>query len=155
MIDIVLELLVDFGLLRKDFRHHKKITKKEKEDGRQRPFQKYFLKPSVLVFFAVLFVMSIGAVLFFTYQRTAIFPEKTKKELSEIANWTEKWKETYGHYPESLEELIENNPVRAHWKTDAWNRPYKYAKTANGKGFLLISAGLDGQFETEDDIGIE
>jgi len=152
MMETILELFVDLGLLREDYKHHKKITKKEKEDGRKRHFQRYFLQPSSVLVIAILLIGSISAIIFFTYQRTSIYPEKTKKELLEMTSWIEKRKEKFGKYPEDLNEMIGNNPIRKHWANDAWGRPYKYVITNEGKEYLLISAGSDGKFETEDDL---
>ena len=155
MIEFILSTLAEFGLIREDFKHHKKITKKEKEDGIKRPFQRYFLQPSSIMVVSVLIIGSISALMFFGYQRTSIFPDKTEKEITEMSDRMEKWNEKYGKYPTDLNELIGNSPIRQDWKKDSWNRPYQYSITENGKGFLIVSAGLDGKFETEDDIKSE
>ena len=155
MIELILTILAEFGLIRKDYKHRKRIRKKEKEDGIKRPFQKYFLQSSVLIFITVLVIGSLSAFLFVTYQRASVFPKKTKKEISKINDRMKKWNEKFGQYPTELNELIGNDPMRQDWKRDAWNRPYKYAVVGNGKGFLIISAGSDGQFGTKDDIKSE
>lgn len=155
MLELILTTLVEFGLIREDYLHKKRIRKKEKEDGIKRPIQKYFLQPSMLVIIGALIIGSLSAFLFFSYQRSSVFPEKTKIELAEITEWIEKWNEKYGHYPTDLSEVIGNSPMKQAWKKDSWNRPYKYSKTANGKGFVISSAGLDGRFDTNDDIKLE
>ncbi|MCB0447489.1 MAG: hypothetical protein KDD03_08250, partial [Gelidibacter sp.] len=66
MIELILSTLAEFGLIREDYKHQKRISKKEKEDGIKRPIQKYFMQPSALMFIAVLVVGSISAILFFT-----------------------------------------------------------------------------------------
>ncbi len=41
-------------------------------------------------------------------------------------------------------------------ETDSWNRPYQYTVEIKMEfGFLIVSAGLDGKFRTEDDIKSE
>jgi hypothetical protein len=152
MIEIILSALAEFGLIREDYKHQKRITKKEKKDGIKRPIQKYFMQPSALIFIFILVIVSISAILFFSYQRKSIFPEKTKKEISEMSDRMEHWNENSGKYPTELNELIGNSPLRQNWKKDAWNREYEFTITENGKGFLITSAGSDGQFGTEDDI---
>lgn len=152
MIELILSTLAEFGLIREDYKHQKRISKKEKEDGIKRPIQKYFMQPSALMFIAVLVVGSISAILFFTYQRKSVFPEKTKKEITEMSERMENWNENLGKYPTDLNELIGNSPLRQDWKKDAWNREYEFTITENGKGFLITSAGSDGKFGTEDDI---
>jgi len=155
MIELILSTLAEFGLIREDYKHQKRISKKEKEDGIKRPIQKYFMQPSALMLISVLIIGSLSAILFFTYQRTSIFPEKTEKEISEMSERMENWNEKFGQYPSDLNELIGNSPMRQVWKNDAWNRAYKFTITENGKGFLIISAGSDGEFGTEDDVKSE
>ncbi len=155
MIEIILSTLAEFGLIRKDYKHRKRISKQEKEDGIKRPIQKYFLQPSLIMLIVVLVIGSLSAFLFFSYQRTYIFPKKTKKEISEMSDRMKSLNENIGKYPTELNELIGNSPIKQSWKKDAWNRPYKYTITENGKGFLITSAGSDGKFGIEDDIKSE
>jgi len=152
MIELILTALADFGLIREDYKHRKRISKKEKEDGIKRPTQKYFFQPSTIIVISVLIIGSISAFLFFTYQRTTVFHEKTEKEISEMSKRMENWNETIGHYPTELNKLIGNSPMRQSWKKDAWNREYEFKITENGESFLITSAGLDGEFGTKDDI---
>jgi type II secretory pathway pseudopilin PulG len=155
MIELILSTLAEFGLIREDYKHKKRISKKEKEDGIKRPIQKYFMQPSALMLIAVLVIGSLSAILFFTYQRTSVFPEKTEKEISEMRERMENWNEKFGKYPTELNELIGNSPLRQDWKKDAWNREYEFTITENGNGFLITSAGSDGKFGTKDDIKSE
>ena len=155
MIELILSTLAEFGLIREDYKHQKRIKKKEKEDGIKRPIQKYLMQPSALMLIAVLVIGSLSAILFFTYLRTSVFTEKTKKEISEMSDRMNNWNEKLGKYPSDINELIGNSPVRQGWKKDAWNREYKFTITENGKGFLITSAGSDGKFNTEDDIKSE
>ena len=155
MIELILSTLAEFGLIREDYKHQKRVTKKEKEDGIKRPIQKYFMQPSALMFIALLVIGSLSAILFFTYQRTSVFPEKTEKEISEMRERMESWNEKFGKYPTDINELIGNSPLRQDWKKDAWNQDYEFAITKNGKYFLITSAGSDGKFHTEDDIKSE
>ena len=155
MIELILSTLAEFGLIREDYKHRKRISKKEKEDGVKRPIQKYFLQPSSIMVISLLLVGSISAFLFFGYQRTSIYPDKTEKEIAEISERMENWNEKFGKYPTDLNELIGNSPLRQDWKKDAWNREYEFKVTENGQRFLITSAGSDGKFKTEDDIKSE
>ena len=152
MIEIILSTLAAFGLIREDYKHRKRVRKKEKEDGVKRPLQKYLFQPSSIMVIVALALTTIGAFLFFSYQRLSIYPEKTEKEIVQMTERMENWKEKFGEYPSDLNELIGNNPLRQKWKMDSWNRPYQYELTEDGTGFLIVSAGSDGKFETEDDI---
>jgi len=155
MIQAILEMLATFRLFHEDDKHQKRVSKKEKEDGIKRPIQKFFMQPSLLLGIAILVISTISAILFFSYQRSSIFPKKTKIELKEMTEWIEKWHEKNGHYPTDLNQVIGNSPMKKGWEKDSWNRPYKYSKTDNGQGFVIISAGSDGQFDTDDDIKLK
>ena len=154
--ELLLYLFGEFSLFIGDFKHRKRITKMEKDDGVKRPFQKYFFRPSTIVLVMVLVIVGLSCLLFSTYYRVSIYSEKTELELSEMSDWINKCNKKQGRYPKGLKEVIGNNPIRRQqWNTDAWSHPYKYAVINNGKEFLLISSGPDGQFETEDDIKVE
>ncbi len=68
MLELILSTLAEFGLIREDFKHRKRISKKEKEDGTKRPIQKYLLQPSSIMVISLLVVISISSFLFFGYQ---------------------------------------------------------------------------------------
>ncbi len=155
MLELILTTLAEFGLIRKDYLHKKRIAKKEKEDGIKRPFQKYFMQPSVKTLVFLLVVTCLSALLFFRYQKTSVYPKETKEEMAKMSNRMNQWYEKFGEYPADLNELIGNSPIRQDWKKDAWNQPYKLTVSENKQSYLIISAGLDRQFETEDDIIIE
>lgn len=152
MIELILSFLAEIGIIREDYKHRKKISKKEKEDGIKRPIEKYFLQPSTLMFIGLFILGNICIFLFLRYQKTSVLPEETKKELTEINDRIVKWNDKFGKYPTDLNELIGINPMRKDWKQDSWNRPYKYEINENGSDFSIISAGLDGKFGTDDDI---
>ncbi|WP_405369437.1 hypothetical protein [Nonlabens sp. Asnod2-A12] len=151
MHDLV-SILVDFALLRKDYKHRKNIEKLEKEDGVKRPFQKYMIQPSVVIYSIVLFLALVLMILFITYKRTISYPKDTQREITVIANRVENWYDINGRYPVDLEELIGSNPVRKEWKTDAWRRECQFTLSDDGKGFVISSAGADGKHGTSDDI---
>ncbi|MDY8135424.1 type II secretion system protein GspG [Aquimarina sp. 2201CG5-10] len=152
MIELILELLVDIGFISADYKHRKRVRKKEEKDGIKRTFQKHLLQPSVIVMVSIIIIGIIAGVVFLTYQKLVTYPKRTEKEISKISEKIEGWNEKYGYYPVDLNELIGKNPLRQDWKTDAWNQPYKYIVAVKGDEFSLISAGSDGNFNTEDDI---
>lgn len=152
MIELILDLLIDIGLINADYKHRKQLRKKEKEDGVPRPFRKRFLQPSVLVTVCSAITAIVLVASFFMYQHFKVYPQKTEKEIVAISDKIQGWKQKYGHYPKDLSQLIGNNPIRQEWKNDIWNRTYKYKVIHNGTAFLLQSAGADGKFDTQDDI---
>ncbi len=151
MIEIIVSILVELGLIREDWKHRKRIKQKEDKDGKQRPFQKYMLQPSVLSIVLFFGIMSVITVLYFEYQARVVYPKITVKEISQIREGIEDWHDAYGSYPLTLEELIGNHPMQQSWKDDAWHRPYRYL-LEDGTKVVIVSAGPDGQFNTKDDI---
>ncbi|WP_434036276.1 hypothetical protein [Formosa sp. 4Alg 33] len=132
MIQLILSTLAEFGLIRRDYKHKNRINKKEKEDGITRPIQKYFMQPSALMLIAVLVIGSLSAILFFTYQSTSVFPEQTKKEISEMSERMKNWNENLGQYPADLNELIGHSPLRQDLKKKTLgieNMNLRYRKT--------------------------
>lgn len=152
MIEFIVEILIDVGLIRSDYKHHRSVERKEKEDGKKRTFQKYFLKPSVIVILSTFLIGITLISLYNLYQTIYILPKKTQREISEIADSIENWKEKYGSFPKDFETLISNHPMRQDWYNDAWDRPYIYEIDMNSESFKIKSSGRDGIFNTEDDI---
>ena len=152
MIQAFLELLVEFGLIREDIKHQKRVSEKEKEDGKKRTFQKYVLQPSAKIFIAIIVIGGITAFFYFRYERQSIYPQKTHEEITAMSKRLKKWKDKFGEYPKDLETLIGNSPIQQDWKTDAWDRPYQYSLIDNDENFIIVSAGSDGKFDTKDDI---
>ncbi len=155
MIELLLELFIDIGLLRKDFKHHKKVSKKEKLEGKKSPFKKYVLQPSTKIYVSVIISICIGVFVCFSYQSRFIFPESTEKELAVISKRIHQWHQRFGAYPNDLKVLIGHSHTRQKWYKDAWRNPYQYTVTNNGKGFLIMSSGSDGKMYTKDDIKFE
>lgn len=152
MIQSILELFAWLGLDFLDYKHQKEISKQEKKDGVKRPFKKYFFQPSFKIFIFSIGLVCITSFLFFTYQKSFIFPARTKKEVSEIGNWIIKWREKYGNYPSSLTEIVGNSSMKKTWLKDAWGRDYEYSILNDNAEFVLKSSGKDGKFGTVDDI---
>ena len=146
--------IADIWLNIADIKHYRKISKKEKQDGIKRPFQKYFLQPSIKTLVLLMLLTGIFLFLFGRYQSKILYPKQTQEEMSQMQKRLKSWKENTGKYPENLDELIGNNPLRQNWKTDAWNNPYQYRLIQNGEAYLIVSAGQDKLFKTDDDIRI-
>lgn len=152
MIDF-LSILADFGLIREDYKHNKRVDKKERRYGKKRPVERHLFRPSIIIIFVVLIISTVGIIRIASYQKTTVLPDTTKKEIAKISAGLEKWHEHYHEYPATLELLIANNPIRKSWLRDAWQQEYTYEITATG--FLITSAGSDRNFGTADDITSE
>jgi hypothetical protein len=149
----LMELTLLLGIEIGDYKHRRKLRKLEKQDGRNRSLEKVLFSPSLkygclaVIFLVVL--MLIGS----TYRVWAFNEQKTtQKEMNIITEASQKWKERNGHYPDSLSQLIANNPTKLNWLTDAWKNPYRYIHNPDNGQIELISSGKDGLFNTTDDI---
>ena len=87
MIELILSILADFGIILGDFKHRRKVSKKEAKDGNKRPFQKYLLQPSSIAIILIFVIGNIIGFVFFSYQGNSVLPKETKKEISEISEY--------------------------------------------------------------------
>jgi len=65
MLEFFLSILVDFGLLNEDYKHRKKVSQKEKEDGIKRPFQKILFQPSAIAYGIAFLIVIVTASFYF------------------------------------------------------------------------------------------
>ncbi|OBX22402.1 MULTISPECIES: hypothetical protein [Bizionia] len=78
--------------------------------------------------------------------------KKTTEKIAKIELILENEKKSIGIYPEKLNIIIRNNPLRKNITSDYWNNEFIYEQIEDGIGYLLISKGKDGILKTEDDI---
>lgn len=128
--------------------------KTEKKEGRAKAIKN-------LIFSIVVIIVVIPAIFYLFIISTKsggemvvdnFFNEgRTKEEMTEITNQLGKYYSYYKKYPADIDEFINSKPIWNNWKTDAWGNRYKY-RTSDSTKFILISAGKDKQFDTQDDI---
>lgn len=117
------------------------------------PFSEQFRTESKAVFKTILVTITIiivagFAAYFFTIN--GLRTRRTEKKLHEIASALYNFKTQHNQFPTTLQPLIQANPLRANWVTDAWNHPIQY--TLKGTSFDLRSPGKDGALFNNDDI---
>jgi hypothetical protein len=126
-----------------------KLSKKETVSP---AFRKEALRSLVIFLIAI----PLAATLIFLSGYWLINPyvkkNKTKKEIKEIATAVEQYYLVNKTYPENLNTLILNRPLRKEWVYDAWHHMYIYSVSHNQEGFLIASSGKDGKPGTKDDI---
>ncbi len=76
---------------------------------------------------------------------------KTKKKIKQITKILEEEKSILGTYPQKLDIIVRNNPLRKTITKDCWGNAFHY-NLINKDTYELISVGKDGIFNTEDDI---
>jgi hypothetical protein len=79
-------------------------------------------------------------------------PQITKEEGLAIVRALNNYNEENKHYPDDLQTVINGNPIRARWASDAWGQSFYYKVSENKKSFKLISKGKDKTLGTADDI---
>jgi len=151
MIESILYVLVEIGLLRADIIHQRNVLKEEAADGIKRPVKKYFLQPSIKVFLVVMLVVTVPGIFLIT-RKIGSQADRTVSEMQEISNAIFSWKERHGVYPQNLEALTEGRPLRQQWLSDEWNNQYVYSVDPIKDTCSLLSVGRDGTLGTADDI---
>ncbi|MFL0354813.1 hypothetical protein [Xanthomarina sp. GH4-25] len=148
MLDIIGELL----FWREDYKFAKrKKARREFEKENNLP-KKLMIHPvwklfGIFMFFVLIAKLVIGHFFFSDYGT-----KKTTEKIAEIELILENEKSSLGIYPEKLNIIIRNNPLRKNITSDYWNNEFFYEQIENGLGYVLISKGKDGIIKTEDDI---
>jgi hypothetical protein len=114
----------------------------------------------VLIIFGIFilagFILALGSIrLFAWYSDDYIKPQLTKNEGTKIIKSIKSYHNGYRKYPESIESLIRDNPIRKDWRSDAWGEPYIYEIAKDKQNFKLVSKGKDRTLGTQDDIIFE
>ena len=97
--------------------------------------------------------LAIGGPLFLSFYKNKIsFPNKVDSLGKEIVNSLERYYESYSRYPERLDIIIADNPLRKRWRSDPWGNPFYYKTSKSKNSYELLSYGLDGKLGTDDDV---
>jgi hypothetical protein len=77
--------------------------------------------------------------------------KKAALDVETIRSATNVFYVSTARYPASMDELVEKQYL-ARALTDPWGHPYRLKLSADGK-LLISSAGMDGAWDTPDDVG--
>ncbi|SFZ95292.1 hypothetical protein SAMN05428642_1243 [Flaviramulus basaltis] len=148
MLDIIGELL----FWREDYKFSKQKKARRKFEKENNLPKKFMIHPVWKLFgffliFAFISKLVIGHLYFSDFGT-----KKTAEKMTEIELILEKEKSSLGIYPEKLNTIIRNNPLRKNITSDYWNNEFFYEQNENGNSYVLISKGKDGILKTEDDI---
>ena len=143
----IFKLLGGIGTVYLDIKHILKF----KKEGRTNEELRKSEYPSMYIGGIVTAVIVILGVSLFLNIRHRVNPRETQKEINEMGKAISEWKKLEGVLPASIEEMISMRPLRAEWLSDSWGRSYKY-EILDGDKFILVSSGIDGEFDTDDDI---
>jgi general secretion pathway protein G len=114
----------------------------------------------VLIIFGIFilagFILAFGSIrLLAWYSEDYIKPQLTKDEGIKIIKSIKSYHNGYKQYPDSIDLLIGDNPIRKDWRSDAWGEPYIYELAEDNQSFKLVSKGKDRKLDTQDDIIFE
>jgi TM2 domain-containing membrane protein YozV len=113
---------------------------------------------AIIIFFIVIpgitFLLIVGGFTAIEYiSNNYAKPKQTKTEMAKISIAIEKYKTENNELPNTIGDVIGPSPLKETWLVDSWKTPYNF-KIEENNGYVLISAGKDEQFDTEDDIKI-
>lgn len=118
MIQSILTLLIELGILGADIRHEHKVRQQERREGKKRPFSKYLLQPSILAGLIIFGLLLLSAPLLLG-SMSEKRRQNTIEEMNEIKATLEEWRKVYHSYPTELKEITRGRPLRK-----AWLNPY-------------------------------
>ncbi len=143
----IFKFLGGIGTTYLDFKH---MLKFKKEGKSQKELRKSEFPSMYIGGIVTLIIVVIGLLIILNF-RYRVYPRETQLDINEISEAISEWKKLNGVYPTSIEEMISMRPLRAKWLSDRWGREYKY-EILDGNKFILVSSGVDGIFDTKDDI---
>jgi len=144
-IGFILEIIADIIF----WRDKKKRRQFEKENKLPK---KLMINPNIKVMLYLVGILLIISIALPIYKHYYSNKKETYKKLLEIEALLIDNKKTEGVYPEHIEDIIRNNPLRQHINQDSWGNAYHYEVIDNGNTFVLISTGKDGILNTKDDL---
>ena len=148
----MINLLGEILIIIEEFKFWKKKKSRRKFERENNLPKKTMFHP-----FVKLLMISLGLIIFariiIGYFYLSDKGEKiTKDKITEIERILQKEKKDLGLFPERLELIIRNNPLRKNIRFDYWDNEFIYTQLDNGDNYELISSGKDGKINTPDDI---
>jgi general secretion pathway protein G len=96
--------------------------------------------------------IAIGVSMFYFLSQDFFKKRKTYADCIEITGALNDYYKHYQQYPAGIGNTIGSNPLRQTWNKDDWGNNLLYTAGKDGKSYELTSAGMDGKFNTADDI---
>ncbi len=152
MTDLIAWITGELLFWREDYKFSKRKKARREFEKENNLSKKLMIHPvwkllGIFVLFGLIVKLVIGYFHFSDYGG-----KKTTEKIAEIELILEKEKSSLGIYPEKLNTIIRNNPLRKEITLDYWNNEFFYEPSENGLAYILISKGKDGILKTEDDI---
>lgn len=98
-------------------------------------------KKTLAIIAITFLILSISGLILRLYVRERKLVNQTITEGKEIVKEITIYKQHHNKLPETLSDIIGNNPLKSKWLNDQWNNPYHY-KIINSNRFILFSSGV-------------
>jgi hypothetical protein len=141
----ILGLVIDFQFSR----DRKKRRQFEKENNLPK---KLMIHPYIKIVFYTILIGTLIGIIIISYQHFYSNNKNTLKKLSHLEALILDNKNVNGFFPETLQDVIRNNPLRKNICVDSWGNEFIYEVSKDEQKFLLISKGKDGLINTKDDL---
>ncbi|SNR17753.1 hypothetical protein [Tenacibaculum jejuense] len=102
------------------------------------------------ILLGVLMGVIIVLKIIFFFSGNSLNESVTKNKVVEIKALLEKEKEVFGKYPDELNIIKRNNPLRNYLLADGWGTTFSYKVIEDT--YFLSSAGSDKEINTKDDL---
>lgn len=150
--ELILNIIGEFLLWFNDDSYKSKKKKRRTYAKKNSSSNKELIPPIIKVLLVLIILIFISYFLIKHFYLNDLGENKTKKKIVEIERILKNEKNKVGKYPEKLELIIRNNPLRKNLIYDFWKNKFHYTQMENGNSYQLFSLGKDGIINTPDDI---
>ena len=152
MIESILDFFISIADLFYELKFWKKKKARRKFEKENNLPKKVMIHPYLKFFGVFLMIIFTARLLFGNFLFSNNGESRTTEKITEIEQILENEKKSLAIYPEKLNTIIRNNPLRKNITIDYWNNEFYYEQKENGQEYVLLSKGKDGILKTEDDI---
>jgi len=148
----MLELIGELLFWREDYKFSKRKKARRVHEKENKLPKTFMIHPVWKLLGIILIVGFIGKLLISYFYVSDYGNRKTTQNIEKIEMILAQEKSALGIYPEKLNSIKRNNPLRKNITTDYWQNEFYYQQLDSGQAYLLISKGNDGILKTKDDL---
>ena len=152
MSELIVSMFGEALLWFQDDKSRKRKKRKRSYEKRNNLPKKTLFHPSIKIIFILLILGLISYYVIEKYYLKNLGDKKTKMKIVEIERILTKEKNQFGRYPEKLELIIRNKPLKKNIIYDYWGNEFYYSRLEKEDDYDLFSLGKDGLINTIDDI---
>lgn len=146
-------------------RHRATVVNKVSGRSASQALRSGFTLLEVMLVMAILIVLAGISASFLLNASDDAMDDIARTKALEIQGICKRYKIKTGKFPTSPTDLFQRpadvspnkwrRPFVESEPLDPWNNPFKFTRTENANIIHVVSAGVDGQFETADDISTQ